>query len=104
MGRSDEYRRYAAECLEMASVVHDPKARATLLQMAQVWLRLAGQRGTPERGRKIRSERRVSALLVGLFGEHVPGLSHFLHDLAMPLGLGFSSQAAAFLRKSPVLR
>ena len=44
MGRSDEYRRYAAECLEMASVVHDPKTRATLLQMAQVWLRLAGQR------------------------------------------------------------
>lgn len=43
MGRSDEYRRYAAECLEMASAVHDPKTRATLLQMAQVWLRLAGQ-------------------------------------------------------------
>jgi hypothetical protein len=45
MGRSDEYRRYAAECLEMASAIHDPKARAALLQMAQVWLRLAGQRG-----------------------------------------------------------
>jgi hypothetical protein len=44
MGRSDEYRRYAAECLEMASVIHDPKARAALLQMAQVWLRLASQR------------------------------------------------------------
>jgi hypothetical protein len=43
MGRSDEYRRYAAECLEVASVIHDPTARATLLQMAQVWLRLAGQ-------------------------------------------------------------
>ena len=43
MGRSDEYRRYAAECLEMASVTHDPTARATLLHMAQVWLRLAGQ-------------------------------------------------------------
>jgi len=45
MGRSDEYRRYAyaAECLEMASAAHDPKTRVTLLQMAQVWLRLAGQ-------------------------------------------------------------
>ena len=43
MGRSDEYRRYAAECLEMASGIHDPKGRATLLQMAQVWFRLAGQ-------------------------------------------------------------
>jgi len=44
MGRSDQYRRYAVECLEMASVTHDPKARAALLQMAQVWLRLASQR------------------------------------------------------------
>jgi hypothetical protein len=44
MGRSDEYRRYAAECVEMASVIHDPKARAALLQMAQVWLRLASRR------------------------------------------------------------
>jgi len=44
MGRPDEYRRYAAECLEMASVIHDAKARATLLLMAQVWLRLASQR------------------------------------------------------------
>jgi hypothetical protein len=43
MGRLDEYRRYAAECMEMASTLRDPKARATLLQMAQVWLRLAGQ-------------------------------------------------------------
>ena len=43
MGRSDEYRRYAAECLEMASALHDPKARASLLYMAKVWLRLAGR-------------------------------------------------------------
>jgi hypothetical protein len=44
MGRSDEYRRYAAECLEMASASHDPTSRAALLQMAQVWLRLATER------------------------------------------------------------
>jgi hypothetical protein len=44
MGRSDKYRRYAAECVEMASAFHEPKARAALLQMAQVWLRLASQR------------------------------------------------------------
>ncbi len=47
MGRSNEYRRYAAECLEMASALHDPQARATLLHMAQVWLRLAGQGDLP---------------------------------------------------------
>jgi hypothetical protein len=44
MGRSEEYRRYAAECLEMASTVENPQARAVLLQMAQVWFRLAGQK------------------------------------------------------------
>ena len=41
MGKSDEYRRYARECLEMASAINDPRARASLLQMAQVWFRLA---------------------------------------------------------------
>jgi hypothetical protein len=41
VGKSDEYRRYARDCLEMASTVQDPRARASLLQMAQVWFRLA---------------------------------------------------------------
>jgi hypothetical protein len=41
MGRSDNYRRYAKECLDMATAVHDAKSRASLVQMAQVWLRLA---------------------------------------------------------------
>lgn len=41
MGRSDDYRRYAKECLDMANTVQDAKSRASLLQMAQVWLRLA---------------------------------------------------------------
>jgi hypothetical protein len=54
MGRSDECRRYAAECLEMASALHDPKARATLLHMAQVWLRLAGQGDLPNAEAKCR--------------------------------------------------
>src|SRR5437763_10099172 len=40
MGRQ-EYRRYARECLEMANATDDPKVRATLLQMAQTWFRLA---------------------------------------------------------------
>src|SRR5262249_62323856 len=41
MGRSEKYRRYAKQCLEMANAIQDPKGRAALLQMAQVWLRLA---------------------------------------------------------------
>ncbi len=48
MGMFEEYRRFAAECLEMASAAHDPQARATFLQMAQVWLRLADQHSAEE--------------------------------------------------------
>jgi len=44
MGRCQEYRRYARECLEMANVTEDPQLRATLLQMAQTWFRLADER------------------------------------------------------------
>jgi hypothetical protein len=102
MGRSDEYRRYAAECLEMASVIHEPKARATLLHMAQVLASPGRPGGAPRRRGKVRSGRRVRAFPVGLAGEPVPGPSHVLHDLAVPLGLGVSGQAAAFLRKSLV--
>jgi hypothetical protein len=43
MGRSEEYRRFAAECLEMASAFDNPQARAVLLQMAQVWFRLSSE-------------------------------------------------------------
>ena len=43
MGRSEEYRRFAAECLEMASAFDNPQARAALLQMAQVWFRLSSE-------------------------------------------------------------
>jgi len=48
-GRSDEYRRYVKECLDMANAVQDAKSRASLLQMAQVWLRLAQQHNAEQR-------------------------------------------------------
>src|SRR5262249_39530201 len=96
MGRSDEYRRYAAECLEMASVIHDPKPPGKPGGVPQ-------RRGKTRSGRRV-SGRRVSGFFLGLAGELVPGPGHLLHDLAMPLGLGISCQTAAFLRKSPVFR
>ena len=37
----EEYRRYAAECLELASALQEPEARALMRHMAQVWVRLA---------------------------------------------------------------
>jgi DNA-binding LacI/PurR family transcriptional regulator len=43
MGDSVAYRRYATECLELASTMNDPQARAILLQMALVWSRSAAR-------------------------------------------------------------
>jgi hypothetical protein len=44
MTSSEDYRRYAVECLELAGSLHDPQARAMLAHMAQVWLRLADEK------------------------------------------------------------
>ena len=44
MVRSDQYRRYAQECLLLARTAEDERARASLLHMAQVWFRLAEER------------------------------------------------------------
>ena len=41
MSRSDEYRRFAAECLKFAQAAKDEPSRAVFLKMAQVWLDLA---------------------------------------------------------------
>lgn len=43
MGRSQEYRLFAARCLEMARATADEQTRAVMLQMAQVWSRLADE-------------------------------------------------------------
>ena len=54
MARGQDYRRFARECLEMANVTEDPKVRATLLQMAQTWFRLADEgRPDDEQGKAI---------------------------------------------------
>lgn len=43
MGRSQEYRLFAARCLEIARATADEQTRAVMLQMAQVWSRLADE-------------------------------------------------------------
>ena len=50
VGKSDEYRRYPRECLEMASAMKESRARASLLQMAQVWFRLADRMPADAKG------------------------------------------------------
>jgi hypothetical protein len=44
VARSEEYRRFARACLELARRAEDQQGRASLLHMAQVWFRLAEER------------------------------------------------------------
>jgi hypothetical protein len=39
----EDYRRFAEECLRLSQTTDNQQTRAVLLQMAQVWLRLAEQ-------------------------------------------------------------
>jgi signal transduction histidine kinase len=41
MGRSEQYRRFAEECVQIARAAKSPTSQAVLLKMAQVWFRLA---------------------------------------------------------------
>ncbi|HWW37265.1 MAG TPA: hypothetical protein VNZ23_18775 [Xanthobacteraceae bacterium] len=43
MGRSQEYRLFAARCLEIARTTADEQTKAVMLQMAQDWSRLANE-------------------------------------------------------------
>jgi hypothetical protein len=43
MGRAEEYRRYAAECLALAQRALNPHDRARLLDMADAFNRLAAK-------------------------------------------------------------
>jgi len=46
MGRSAEYRHFAARSLEIARATKDERTRAVMLQMALVWSRLADEAET----------------------------------------------------------
>jgi hypothetical protein len=53
MTRSERYRHFAKECLEMACSAKDEQTRAILSLMAQVWFRLAEEKvigGTDDKG------------------------------------------------------
>ena len=76
VGKSDEYRRYARECLEMASAISDPRARASLLQMAQVWFRLADR--MPADAKDNPSGRRLKSRWLGR--ELGPRQRHLVQD------------------------
>jgi hypothetical protein len=41
MGKAEQYRRYAAECIRLARQSQHPQEKDTLLSMAAAWQRLA---------------------------------------------------------------
>ena len=53
MDRSDQYRRFAQECLEMARASESEQTRVVLIQMAQVWFRLAQVHEPAETGERL---------------------------------------------------
>jgi hypothetical protein len=44
VSKSEQYRRFAQACLEIARNAKDERTRASLRHMAQVWFRLAEER------------------------------------------------------------
>jgi hypothetical protein len=52
LDRSDQYRRFAQECLEMARTSESGQNRVALIQMAQLWLRLAEARAADDPGHR----------------------------------------------------
>ena len=57
MGKADEYRRFAHECLEIAKTLNDAQSRAVMVQMAQVWFRWAEAAKDQESGDQGRDHR-----------------------------------------------
>jgi hypothetical protein len=48
MSKSEQYRQFARECMEMAAMFVSERSRAALVHMAQVWLRLADDKKVDE--------------------------------------------------------
>ena len=59
MSKSNEYRRFAAECLKIGQAAGDEQQRAIFLQMAHAWLALA-QRDEANADRRERLEDEIN--------------------------------------------
>jgi len=52
MATADRYRKYAAECVRVSRDARDDNARALLLEMAEMWRRLAAQADAASKEKK----------------------------------------------------
>lgn len=48
MTKSEQYRRFARECLEMADEAMDRRVQSLMIHMAEVWVRLAQKYEAPQ--------------------------------------------------------
>ena len=48
MGKADQYRRFARECMELSHIAEGERSRSMFIHMAEVWLRLADQAADKE--------------------------------------------------------
>lgn len=53
LSKSEQYRRFARECLKMADEASDHRVQALMIHMAQVWVRLAQQHEAPAAEQRI---------------------------------------------------
>ncbi len=52
MSKADEFRQYAEEAIGWVKNCTDPDERATLISLAQTWLKAAGRTDNPVRPKK----------------------------------------------------
>jgi hypothetical protein len=100
--RAEECRRYARRCMEVAPTFQDEEARATLLDLAQAWLRLAhlalANRHIAELTVQIARQRAIGkhALDTGQGSEMADSLLHALEEsLRYSRSIGYFCSVAA---------
>jgi predicted component of type VI protein secretion system len=90
MSQSDEYRRFAQRCLEISETVQDERSRAVLIQMAQVWFRLA-----EEKEQRSAEERLLTLRLLSSLGQLRPCVFHLFQSSTMLFVRHFLCQTRA---------
>ncbi len=110
MGRSAEYRRFAVRCLEIARATGDQQTKAVMLQMAQVWSRLADEADAARTAapavikrtthRLVRARR---AFPLGFRSKAQPRLGHLFQNPLVFAVLGLLGEAMALLGEFSII-
>ena len=99
MGRLDDYRRFAKECLDMANAVQDATSRLLVANGTGMVALGTGARCQEA----LRSGLRIRVFQISLLRKFLPSPGHFLQNPLLLLGFCLLRQTAAFLREALVL-